>query len=55
MTCEAGKKYLRDLDWRNEYEANNLAEITGWDIDGIRDRINSPETEFTPWTNELWN
>ena len=47
ISCEAGKKYLRDLDWRHKYEASNLSELTGWNLKEIYDRINSSGTEVS--------
>ena len=36
--CDAGKKYLADQPKARESEAQNLARLTGWKIDTIRER-----------------
>ena len=38
-TCEAGRAYQRDLATRYAQEAATLAELTGWEIAEIRDRM----------------
>ena len=37
-TCEEGKKYLAAQPKAREAEAQALAQITGWNIDTIRER-----------------
>ena len=51
--------YQAELAKRREREAQQLANLTGWDIDDIRAKIpaiayNSPETP-DPWWKRLWN
>jgi hypothetical protein len=38
-TCEQGRKYVKDLAKRREAEAQNLASLTGWDINTIRKKM----------------
>jgi hypothetical protein len=44
-SCRAAKKYRRKLTKRLKKEAQELANLTGWDIQIIRQRINSPTTQ----------
>jgi hypothetical protein len=51
-------QYHAGVRERQEREAQQLANLTGWDIADIRDRItfahgDTPETE--PWWKRLWN
>lgn len=39
LTCDAGKDYLRSVADRQEREAQQLANITGWDISEIRAQV----------------
>ncbi len=56
LTCDAGREYQRSLKKRQEREAQTLANLTGWNIQEIRDRINfvEAETEDTPWWRNVW-
>ncbi len=56
ITCNAGREYKRSLHRRQEQEAQNLAKLTGWNIQQIRDRIDFAEvaTEDIPWWKNLW-
>jgi len=51
--------YYRQVRERQEREARQLANLTGWDIDDIRRRINFPDLPQdepqTPWWKRLWN
>ncbi len=59
-TCEAAAGYRRSLRERWDREARNLASLTGWDIDGIRNRMNVPlaagkaDRPDDPWWKRLW-
>jgi hypothetical protein len=58
-SCEAAERYLRDLPRRREHEAQNLARLTGWDINQIRRSINGGSAEPLPsapvkWWQRLW-
>jgi hypothetical protein len=39
ITCEEGKRYKRELPKRQEKEAQTLANLTGWDINQIRNKM----------------
>jgi hypothetical protein len=57
ITCDAGREYKRSLRSRQEREAQNLAKLTGWNIQDIRDRIEFAEvsTEDIPWWKKIWH
>jgi len=40
-TCDAAKEYLAKQPKAREAEAQNLARLTGWNIDTIRERAGS--------------
>ena len=60
--CEAASRYLKELPRRQEKEAQNLARLTGWDINDIRKKIDidkppgqSKEKEpKNNWWENLW-
>ncbi|MGR8935391.1 MAG: DUF2330 domain-containing protein [Gammaproteobacteria bacterium] len=56
--CEAAKTYFKQLAERREQEARTLAELTGWDLDGIRAKMklggNGKETPDGQWWRKLW-
>jgi hypothetical protein len=41
VECEAGKRYRAEQPKAREREAQNLARLTGWDIDTIRERASA--------------
>jgi hypothetical protein len=45
LTCEPGKKYLRDLKARRKKELNELAKLTGKDINSWQDMVNAEKEE----------
>jgi hypothetical protein len=57
-TCEAVKHYKVRLKTRQEQEAKILASLTGWDINGIREKMNLDEMavdiEDEKWWKNLW-
>ncbi len=58
-TCDAATDYRAGLPKRFEQEAQTLANLTGWDIDDIRDKMNAGGQDFTepkqePWWKRLW-
>ena len=55
ISCEAGKRYQKDLKFRQRREAQTLASLTGWDLEEISDRIKFVEAEIVPWWENLWN
>jgi hypothetical protein len=57
--CDA-TAYFEEVRKRQEREAQQLASLTGWDIDDIRARIDLPEPqqvdeEPAPWWKRLWD
>ncbi len=67
LSCEAGTKYVQALPDRFEKEAQSLANLTGWDMTDIRNKMekggqsfavdqSSPETppKTDPWWNKIW-
>ena len=55
LTCSAGVDYQDSLAGRQEKEAQNLANITGWDINDIRSKITFVQRQSVPWWRKLWN
>lgn len=55
-TCPAADRYLEALRERQRQEARTLAELTGWDLGTIRDRMGLTTTpeESLPWWKKLW-
>ncbi|MGI9233701.1 MAG: DUF2330 domain-containing protein [Woeseiaceae bacterium] len=58
MNCDAST-YLAELRERQEREAQQLAHLTGWDLDDIRAKIpfaedKRPESEKKPWWKRIW-
>jgi hypothetical protein len=51
--CPQARAYFRDLKKRQEHEAQTLANLTGWNIDNIRDKMKLPAKE-APWWDDLW-
>jgi hypothetical protein len=55
-TCPAAKTYFEELKHRRQKEAQNLAELTGWDIEkALRKAGMSPSAKPGPWWHGLWN
>ena len=57
--CEAADEYRANLPKRFETEAQTLANLTGWDIQDIRDKMSDNGQTFTPpaktpWWKRLW-
>ncbi|MDJ0592458.1 MAG: DUF2330 domain-containing protein [Pleurocapsa sp. MO_226.B13] len=55
MTCSAAEQYQQRVMQRQEQEAENLANLTGWDINEIRDKITFLDAQPIPWWRKLWN
>jgi len=59
-TCRAATEYRKQLARRQETEAHQLAKLTGWNINQIRDRIGIPsanvsdDSEGKSWWQRLW-
>ncbi len=60
--CEAAQQYRASLPKRFEQEAQTLANLTGWEIDDIRDKMNEKGQSFEepeepkkdPWWKRIW-
>jgi hypothetical protein len=52
--CPATAEYRRELIRRNENEARQLADLTGWSIAGIRAQMNLPEPNPNGGSGEKW-
>lgn len=55
--CDAARAYLSELRNRNEQEAKNLTQLTGWSLDDVRRRMHltsspTPESDRKWWS--LW-
>lgn len=53
--CSAGRQYRRSLPARFEKEAQNLAQLTGWNISDIRKKMNLEQPMPESWWKKLWN
>ena len=62
LNCEAGADYARRLQDRFETEATQLASLTGWDVNDIRNKMRAngqtpptpPQIEQKPWWEKMW-
>lgn len=56
MKCDAGQQYKKSLSSRFEQESQNLAKLTGWNIQDIRKKNNSTQTQSQsiPWWQNIW-
>lgn len=54
ITCSAANNYHQSLATRQEQEAQNLANLTGWNIDEIRNKITFAQPKPLPWWRNLW-
>ncbi|MEA5508852.1 DUF2330 domain-containing protein [Crocosphaera sp. UHCC 0190] len=52
--CDAAQPYYKSVRERQETEAKNLAQLTGWNLTEIRKKINFMEGENVPWWRKLW-
>ena len=53
--CPEAKAYLDGVARRQEQEAQQLATLTGRDINGIRKKLSLPPAPATkPWWDNLW-
>ncbi|MCL1472625.1 DUF2330 domain-containing protein [Argonema antarcticum] len=53
--CQAGQQYKRSLAERFEREAQNLAKLTGWNINDIRKKQPVSQSESRPFWRNIWN
>lgn len=54
MTCSAAQEYKSQVRQRQEKEAQTLANLTGWDINRIREKIDFIDFKPVPWWRQLW-
>jgi hypothetical protein len=56
--CDAAAVYRRELRKRQEHEAKNVAELTGWDLDEMRRKMHLNVAVVTPpekkWWETIW-
>lgn len=54
--CSEAKEYRRRLPERREQRARTLADLTGWELDQIRSKMDlgGPAPEDDPWWKRLW-
>ena len=55
LTCSAAEEYQQAVIARQEREAQNLASLTGWDINEIRGKITFVESKSVPWWRNIWD
>ena len=59
ISCDAGKDYQQSVKNRQETEAQTLANLTGWDLNEIRRKIDFITIDSIdsddPWWRNLWN
>lgn len=57
MKCEANlvQQYQQQVRNRQETEVQTLANLTGWNIEDIRNKVDFMEVESIPWWKNLWN
>ncbi len=56
--CEAAKDYFKQLAKRHEKEARTLANLTGWKLEDIRNKMNlddKPVQDDDGWWKSIWN
>ena len=52
--CAAAKPYFESVRSRREQEAQTLASLTGWNLAGIRSRMELPQQQPTRWWESMW-
>ena len=52
--CPLAPSYFDSVRERQEHEAQTLAILTGWDLTGIRARMELPESTLPRWWETLW-
>jgi len=57
-TCSAAAVYRRELRDRQEHEAKNIAELTGWKVDDMRRKMHLTAAVIAPpekkWWEKIW-
>jgi hypothetical protein len=54
MRCDRAKEYQRSLVQRFEQEAQNLARLTGWKLQDIRQKQPKLRLSQLPWWEQVW-
>lgn len=54
MSCKESETYQKNVRDRQEKEAQTLAQLTRWNINEIRGKINFIKIESSPWWQHLW-
>ncbi len=56
ITCEEGERYVQQVKERREREAQQLANLTGWSITEVRERMGSyaPEVSVPTWWERVF-
>jgi hypothetical protein len=54
ITCEEGKRYVERVIERREQEAQRLANLTGWSITEVRERMGSYDPEVSLPSSPSW-
>jgi hypothetical protein len=55
--CPAAKEYFKELAQRHEQEARTLADLTGWQLSDIRQKMDlkaTPENQDDDWWKHIW-
>ena len=55
ISCNAGKEYQRQVRQRQETEVQTLANLTGWNVNDIREQVNFFEVKPIPWWRRIWD
>ena len=55
LNCKAGREYKRSLPKRFEKEAQNLAKLTNWNIQDIRQKMSLKEQSTSSWWEGFFN
>ncbi|HTO74575.1 MAG TPA: DUF2330 domain-containing protein, partial [Thermoanaerobaculia bacterium] len=55
LSCEAGERYRNDVARRQEQEAENLANLTGWSLGMVRSKMKlDPPPDSKKWWERIW-
>ncbi len=52
--CDAAQRYFDEVAARREREAQTMANLTGWDVNQIRARMNIAAAPKVMWWERLW-
>jgi hypothetical protein len=54
-SCSEGADYRASLARRHQTEARTLADLTGWNVSTIQQKMGSePATVDSPWYKKIW-